>query len=253
MLLENKCGLIIGLSSDISIGWGITKVCAEEGAKLLATYNREAKKKRAEPLAQQVNAELYKCNAQSDEEIEALFKTIGEKGIKLDFIVHSIAFANMNDLRGDFDCTSRQGFAEAMDISAYSLIKFVHEALSHLNDGASILSLSYYGAEKVVPNYKVMGVCKAALEAIIRELAAELGPRGIRVNGISAGAIRTLASSGISDFKELFKGSIERSPLKKACTIEEVGRSAAYLLSDYSSAVTGEIHHVDCGFNITAA
>ncbi len=252
MLLKNKCGLIIGLSSDISIGWGITKVCAEEGAKLLATYNREAKKKRAEPLAAQVDAELYKCNAQSDEEIESLFKTIGEKGIKLDFLVHSVAFANKENLHNDFNLTTRQGFAEAMDISAYSLIKFVHEALPHFNDGASVLSLSYYGAEKVVPNYKVMGVCKAALEAIIRELAVDLGPKGIRVNGISAGAIRTLASSGISDFRGLFNSSIERSPLKRPCTIEEVGRSAAYLLSDYSSAVTGEIHHVDCGFNITA-
>ena len=252
MLLKNKTGLIIGLSSDISIGWGITKICAEEGAKLIATYNRDANKKRAEPLAEQVGAKLLKCNAQSDEEIENLFKAIGEEGIKLDFIVHSVAFANRDCLHNPFNFTTREGFAEAMDISAYSLIKFVHEAIPYLNNNASVLSLSYYGAEKVVPNYKIMGVCKAALEAIIRELAADLGPKGIRVNGISAGAIRTLASSGISDFRDLFNGSIERSPLKRPCTIEEVGRSAAYLLSDYSSAVTGEIHHVDCGFNITA-
>ena len=252
MLLKNKKGLIIGLSNNISIGWGIAKKCHENGAALYTTYNREAKKKRAEPLANSIDAKLIKCNAQNSDEIDNLFKTIEKEVDSLDFLVHSIAFANDSALKNDYSIISKNDFIEAMEISAYSFINFVHGVAPLMKNGGSILTVSYYGAEKVVPNYKIMGTCKAALESMVRELAAELGKYNIRVNAISAGAIRTLASSGISDFRELFKGAIEKSPLKRPCTIDEVGNSAVYLLSEMSSAVTGEIHHVDCGFNIMA-
>lgn len=251
MLLSGKTGLLIGLSSDISLGWGIAKACTDNGAKLFTTYNREAKKKRAEPLAQQINSELFKCNAQNDEEIDVLFNEISKRTTSLNFLVHSVGFASKDALHNRYNEISREDFLEAMDISAYSLIKFANKFKPLIKNGGSILSLSYYGAEKVVPNYKVMGTCKAALESIVRELAVDLGGEKIRVNSISAGAIRTLASSGVKDFKNLLDDSIVRSPLKRACTIEEVGNSAVYLLSDLSSAVSGEVHHVDCGFNIT--
>lgn len=250
MLLKNKKGLIIGLSSDISIGWGITKKCHEHGATLYTTYNREAKRKRAEPLANSIGAKLIKCNAQDSNDIKNLYEIIAEEADSLDFLVHSIAYANRDSLKNNYSLTTKNDFMEAMEISAYSLIDFVRGIIPLMKNGGSILTVSYYGAEKVVPNYKIMGTCKAALESIVRELAAELGQYNIRVNAISAGAIRTLASSGISDFTALFKESIAKSPLKRACTIDEVGNSAVYLLSDMSSAVTGEVHHVDCGFNI---
>ena len=251
MLLKNKKGLIIGLSSNLSIGWGIAKKCYEHGANLYTTYNREAKKKRSEPLANSIGAKLIKCNAQDSNDIKNLYETIFKEVGSLDFIVHSIAYANMDSLKNNYLLTSKNDFMEAMEISAYSLIDFARGAIPLMKNGGSILTVSYYGAEKVVPNYKIMGTCKAALESIVRELSAELGEYNIRVNAISAGAIKTLASSGINNFKTLFKESIAKSPLKRACTTDEIGNSAVYLLSEMSSAVTGEIHHVDCGFNIT--
>lgn len=251
MLLEGKKGLILGLSSDISIAWGITKACHQEGAKLCITYQNELMQKRAEPLAQQANAEMFlQCDAQDDASIDHVFEQISQKWGKLDFMVHSIAYAPKEELKNRFSETSRKGFHEAMDISAYSFIRFAGKAAPLMSEGGSILTLTYYGSEKVIPNYKIMGVCKAALESSVRELAMDLGEQNIRVNAISAGAIRTLASSGISNFSSLLKESRERTALNKICTTDDVGKSAVYLLSDLSGIVTGEVHHVDCGFNI---
>lgn len=252
-LLEGKRGLIIGLSNNMSIAWGITKQCALNGAKLAIAYQNEAMKKRAEPLSEEVGAEFTcQCDCMNDEEVDAMVKTIEEKWGKLDFVVHSIAYAPKEDLKNDYHLISKDGFNLAMDISVHSLIKFTSKLYPLMKDGGSILTLTYYGGEKVVQNYRLMGTCKAALDSVVRELAVELGEKNIRVNAISSGPIRTLAASGISDFMNLTKAFEAKAPLHRLCTTEEVGNSAVYLLSDMSSAVTGEVHHVDCGFNVTA-
>ena len=250
MLLKNKKGLIIGLSNNISIGWGIAKKCHENGAALYTTYNREAKKKRAEPLANSIDAKLIKCNAQNSDEIDNLFKTIEKEVDSLDFLVHSIAFANDSALKNDYSITSKNDFIEAMEISAYSFINFVHGVAPLMKNGGSILTVSYYGAEKVVPNYKIMGTCKAALESMVRELAAELGKYNIRVNAISSGPIKTLAASGIGGFNYMLEYNELNAPMRKNVTPEDNGKTALYLLSDLSNGVTGEIIHVDGGYHI---
>jgi enoyl-[acyl-carrier protein] reductase I len=252
-LLKGKKGLILGLANERSIAWGITQACIAQGATLGFTYPNEAMEKRVRPLAEQVGSELVaKCDVQSDAEVDACFEEVSKKWGSLDFVVHSVAFANGDDLKGAFADTSRAGFTLAMDVSAYSLIAVAKRAAPLMSKGGSIITLSYYGAEKVVPNYRVMGVAKAALEACVRELAVDLGPKDIRVNAISAGPIKTLAASGISDFKSLLGNFETRAPLKRLTTTEDVGNSAAFLLSDLSGAVTGETLYVDCGFNITA-
>jgi enoyl-[acyl-carrier protein] reductase I len=250
MLLKGKKGLIIGLSNDIGIAWGITKQCFANGAELCIMYQNEAMQKRALPLAEKVGCNfVVQCDFQNKEEVSNLVEEIKKRWGKLDFVVHSIAFAPKDDLRGDYNKITESGFGMAMNISVYSFIKFTSDLVPLMKDGGSVLTLTYYGGEKVIKNYRLMGTCKAALDSSVRELAADLGPNNIRVNAISAGPIRTLASSGIAEFTDLLKAFESRAPLGRTCTIYEVGNSAVYLLSDMASAVTGEIHHADCGYH----
>lgn len=252
-ILSGKKGLIIGVANERSIAWGIAQACHREGAELAFTYLNEALQKRVVPLAESLNSNLIvKLDVQNDQEIEAAFAEVQKKWGKLDFVVHSVAYAHGDDLKGTVSQTSREGFKLALDVSAYSLIACTKYAVPLLKEGGSILTLSYLGAVQVVPNYRLMGIAKAALEATTRELSAELGQQGIRVNAISAGPIKTLAASGISDFKALLAAFEGRAPLRRTVTIEDCGNSAAYLLSDLSKGVTGEIHYVDGGFSTTA-
>jgi enoyl-[acyl-carrier protein] reductase I len=251
MLLKNKKGLIVGLSNDMSIAWGITKQCSENGAELCIIYQNEAMKKRALPLTEEVDCKLsLQCDFTNKEEVDNAVKEIEDKWGKLDFFVHSMAFAPKDDLRGDYSKVSENGFQMAMNISVYSFINFTSRLAPLMKDGGSILTLTYYGGEKVIKNYKLMGSCKAALDSSVREMAVEFGRSNIRVNEISAGPIKTLAASGIADFNNSLRVFEERAPLGRLCTIFEVGNSAVYLLSDMSSAVTGEVLHVDCGYNV---
>ena len=250
LLLEGKKGLILGLSNDMSIAWGITQQCALNGAELCITYQNEAMKKRALPLAEKVGCDFtVQCDFTVDGDVEHLVKEISEKWGKLDFIVHSIAFAPKDDLRGDYNKISGNGFATAMNISVYSFINFSSQLAPLMTDGGSIMAMTYYGGEKVIKNYKLMGTCKAALDSSVRELASDFGSKNIRVNAISAGPIKTLASSGISEFSDLLKAFESKAPLGRTCTTEEVGKAAVFLLSDMSTAITGEVLHVDCGYN----
>ena len=252
-LLEGKRGLVIGVANQRSIAWGIAEACHRHGAELAFTFLNEALEKRVVPLAESVNSKLIlRCDVQNDEEIEQVFQTQKAEWGTIDFIVHSVAYANGDDLKERFAKTSREGFKLALDVSAYSLVAVTQRALPVMAPGGSILTLSYLGAAQVVPHYRLMGVAKAALEAAVRELAADLGPEGLRVNAISAGPIKTLAASGIADFRQLLGAFESRAPLRRLTTIEDVGSSAVYLVSDLAAAVTGEIHYVDCGFNVTA-
>lgn len=251
-ILEGKKALIFGLANQWSIAWGISEALHKEGAKLAFTYLNDALGKRVIPLAESLNAEhITQCDVQSDADIDRTFQEISEKWGELDYLIHSVAFANGEDLKNPFSQTSRDGFKLAMDVSAYSLVALTQRAAPLMKNGGSIVTLSYLGAERVVPNYRVMGVAKAALEASVRELATELGPQNIRVNAISAGPIKTLAASGIANFRGLMSSFEARAPLRRVVTIEEVGLNTVYLLSKYSSGVTGEVLYVDGGFNIT--
>jgi enoyl-[acyl-carrier protein] reductase I len=252
-MLDGQIALIFGIANDRSICWGIAQALAAEGAELVFTYQGETMQKRVLPLAERLAVKLVlPCDATDDEQVESVFRAVGETYGHLDVLVHGIAHATRDDLKGRFSDTSREGFAYAMDVSAYSLIHFCRLALP-LMEGRNgrVLTLTYYGAEKVVPNYHVMGAAKAALEACVRYLAVDLAPEGIRVNAISAGPIKTLAAVGISDFYNIGKTSIDRSPLKRLVTQEEVGKTALYLLTDLSSATTGEVIHVDAGYHVT--
>ncbi len=252
-ILAGKKGIIFGLANKKSIAWGIAQAMKEQGAELAFTYLNEALEKRVRPLAEELGAELIlECDVQNDQHIENVFNEVEKAWGGLDFVVHSVAFADGADLKDRFHKTSRDGFKLALDISAYSLVAITNQAARLMNEGGSIMTLSYLGATSVVPNYRLMGVAKAALEASVRELAADLGTDGIRVNAISAGPIRTLAASGIASFKTLLGQFEERAPLKRLTTIEDCGKSAVYFASDLSSAVTGEVHFVDCGFSTTA-
>ncbi len=253
-LMSGKRGIIFGVANEMSIAWGIAQELNAHGATLAFTYLNEALEKRVRPLAESVGAELIlPCDVASDEEIDAVFKTAGEKWGEIDFVVHAVAFANREDLKKSFSQTSRDGFHLALDISAYSLVAMARGAAPLMKKGGSIVALTYLGASRVIPNYNVMGVAKAALEASVRYLAAEVGQQGIRVNAISAGPIKTLAASGIANFREKLKLMDERAPLHRCVSQEEVGKSALYLLSDLASGVTGEIHFVDAGYNIQGA
>lgn len=253
-LMEGKRGIIFGVANDMSIAWGIARQLKAEGATLAFTYLNEALEKRVRPLAESVDAELIlPCDVSSDEEIESVFKAVADKWGELDFVVHAIAFANREDLKHPFSQTSREGFHLAMDISAYSLVAVTRYAAPLMTKGGSIVTLTYLGATRAVPNYNVMGVAKAALESATRYLAAELGEKGVRVNAISAGPIRTLAASGIANFKKKLSLMDENAPLRRTVTQEEVGKSALYLLSDLGSGVTGEVHFVDGGFNFVVS
>ena len=250
-LLEGKNALVFGVANDHSIAWGIAHALQAEGATLGFSSIESLIEKRVRPLATSIGSTFVEpCDVQSDADIERVFARWGETSDRLDILVHALAFAKREDLAGGFIDTSRDGFALAMDVSAYSLVALARGARPYLHAGSSVLTLTYYGSEKVVANYNVMGVAKAALEASVRYLAADVGPDGIRVNAISAGPIRTLAAAGIGGFKRMYGAFDEVAPLRSNISIEDVGRTAVYLASDLSSAVTGEVIYVDGGFNI---
>jgi enoyl-[acyl-carrier protein] reductase I len=250
-LLDGKKTLIFGVANDHSIAWGIARALHDEGAMVGFSSVESLIEKRVRPLAQSIGSTFVEpCDVQSDEQIKAVMDKWRSAHGQLDILVHALAFARREDLEGAFVDTSRDGFALALDVSAYSLVALVRAARPLLQSGSSVLTLTYYGAEKVVSHYNVMGVAKAALEACVRYLAADLGPAGIRVNAISAGPVRTLAASGISGFKKMYGSFAEVAPLRANITPEDVGRSAVFLASDLSSAVTGEVLYVDGGFNI---
>ncbi len=250
-LMQGKRGLIMGLANDKSIAWGIAQAVAAQGAELAFSYQGEALKKRVEPLAASLGTpKLFECDVASDDSIDALFQGLKADWGQLDFLVHAIGFADKNELRGRYVDTSRAGFALAMDISVYSFTAVCRRAAAMMPEGGSLLTLTYYGSERVMPHYNVMGVAKAALEASVRYIAEDLGKDGIRCNAISAGPIRTLAASGIGDFRYILTWNELNSPLRRNVHQDEVGKSALYLLSDLGSGVTGEVHHVDCGYHI---
>lgn len=251
-LLDGKKGVIFGVANERSIAWAISEAFHAEGAELAFTYAGEVLEKRVRPLAEGIGAKIIlPCDVTKDAEIEQVFATLRQEWGALDLLLHAIAFANKEDLSNPYVQTSRQGFHLAMDVSAYSFVALARHA-APLMEGrkAAMLTLTYMGSEKVIPNYNVMGVAKAALEASVRYLAHDLGSRGIRVNAISAGPIKTLAASGISGFKDMLHYVGERAPLKRNVDAEEVGKAALYLVSDWGSAVTGEVLHVDAGYNI---
>ncbi len=250
--LQGKNALIFGVANERSIAWGIAEELHRAGANLAFTYAGEILEKRVKPLAESVGSKFVEpCDVTSDEQIEKVMASYKENFGRLDILIHAVAFADREDLKEHFYTTSRKGFAMAMDISVYSLVAMTRAALPLMEGGdGSILTLSYYGAEKVVSKYNIMGVAKAALEASVRYLANDLGPRGIRVNAISAGPIKTLAASGIGDFRAMLKHHAGTAPLRRNVTQEEVGKAALYLCSPLASGVTGEIMYVDCGYNI---
>jgi len=251
MLLKGKKGLIIGLANKHSIAYGIAKVAYDNGAELGFTYLNDSIKKRVEPISKELGSEInIPLDVTNPEDMEKLKDRVEESMGRIDFIVHSIAFAPKRALSGNTVDTLREDFLTAMDVSVYSLIGVTQKLLPIMNDGGSILTLTYFGAEKFVPKYNVMGIAKSALEATVRYLAVDLGDRGIRVNALSAGPIKTLAASGIEDFRNLLKWNENHSPLGRNVTIEDVGGSAIYLLSDLARGVTGETHYVDSGYNI---
>ena len=250
-LLDGKKALIFGVANDHSIAWGIAQALHEHGATLGFSSVESLIEKRVRPLAASIGSTFVEpCDVQSDEQIAGVMAKWEAAHGQIDALVHALAFAKREDLDGEFTATSRDGFALAMDVSAYSLVALVREARPLLRPGSSVLTLSYYGAEKVVAHYNVMGVAKAALEASVRYLAADLGPEGVRVNAISAGPVRTLAAAGIAGFKKLYGSFAEVAPLRSNISIEDVGKTAVWLASDLSSAVTGEVVYVDGGFNI---
>jgi len=250
-LLKGKKALIFGVANDRSIAWAISQALHEEGAELAFTYAGEILEKRVRPLAEGIGSKIIlPCDVTKDEEIEKVFQTLGREWGKLDILIHAVAYAAKEDLSNPYVQTTRAGFHLALDISSYSLVVLARQAAQLMEEGGSVLTLTYVGSERVIPNYNVMGVAKAALEASVRYLAYDLGPKKIRVNAISAGPIRTLAASGIAGFKEMLHYVGDRAPLKRNIDAEEVGRTALYLVSDLASAVTGEVLHVDAGYNI---
>ncbi len=248
--MAGKRGLIMGVANDRSIAWGIAKAVASQGAELAFTYQGEALEKRVRPLADSLDSKLVMpCDVTDESSVDAVFDTLEKEWGQIDFVVHAIAFSDKNELNGLYLDTTRENFQRTMDISVYSFTAVAQRATKLMSDGGSLLTLSYYGAERVMPHYNVMGVAKAALEASVRYLAADLGSDGIRVNAISAGPIKTLAASGVGDFRYILKWNELNAPLKRNVTIDEVGNSALFLLSDLGSGVTGEIMHVDSGFH----
>ncbi|MCA0888908.1 enoyl-ACP reductase FabI [Qipengyuania flava] len=250
-LMAGKRGLIMGLANDKSLAWGIARQLAEHGAEMAFSYQGEALKKRVGPLAEQLGSDfLIECDVSDMAALDRAFETLAARWETIDFIVHAIGFSDKNELRGKYVDTSLDNFLMTMNISAYSLVAVAKRAQPMMTEGGSILTLTYYGAEKVMPHYNVMGVAKAALETSVQYLANDLGPRNIRVNAISAGPIKTLAASGIGDFRYILKWNELNSPLRRNVTIDDVGGSGLYFLSDLSSGVTGETHHVDAGYHV---
>lgn len=253
-LLDGKKGLILGVANDHSIAWGIAQALHREGADLGFTYFGESLEKRVRPLAESMQSKLIEpCDVGSDEQIDALMQRVREVYGKIDILVHAIAFAKREELKGEYLNVTREGFLTAMEISAYSLSALVKSAQDLLNPGGSIMTMTYHGSQQVMSNYNVMGVAKAALEASMRYIASDMGPKGVRVNAISAGPIRTLAASGIAGFRSLHKQFADLSPMRNNVTIEDVGNTALWLSSDLASGVTGEIIYVDSGFHIMGA
>jgi enoyl-[acyl-carrier protein] reductase I len=250
-LMQGKRGVIMGVANDRSLGWGIAAACAAQGAELAFSFQGEALERRVRPLAASVGSDLvFPCDVTDAASIDAMFEGLRERWGKLDFLVHAIAYADKQYLRGRYLDTPRSAFLQALDISCYSFVSVSQRAVPMMEAGGSLLTLSYLGAESWTPHYNVMGVAKAALEASVRYLAADLGGVGIRVNAISAGPIKTLAASGIGDFRYILRWNQLNSPMQRNVTIEDVGGAGVYLLSTLSSAVTGEVHHVDCGYHI---
>ncbi|HWA44362.1 MAG TPA: enoyl-ACP reductase FabI [Hypericibacter adhaerens] len=250
-VMAGKRGLIMGVANDRSIAWGIARAVADQGAELAFTYQGEALEKRVRPLAASIGAKLVvPCDVSTDASIDSAFAEVEKSWGGLDFVVHAIAFSDKDELKGKYLSTSRANFALTLDISCYSFTAVAQRAVPLMKNGGSLLTLSYYGAERVMPHYNVMGVAKAALEASVRYLAADLGEQNIRVNAISAGPIKTLAASGIGDFRYILRWNELNSPLKRNVTTEQVGGAGLYLLSDLSSGVTGEVHHVDSGYHL---
>ena len=250
-LMKGKRGLIMGLANDKSLAWGIARKLAEQGAELAFSYQGEALEKRVRPLAESVGSDfLIDCDVSDMDALDTAFETLKARWPTIDFIVHAIGYSDKNQLRGKFYDTTLDNFLMTMNISAYSLVAVTRRAVEMMPNGGSILTLTYYGAEKVVPHYNVMGVAKAALETSVKYLANDCGPANIRVNAISAGPIKTLAASGIGDFRYILKWNELNSPLRRNVTIEDVGGSGLYFLSDLSSGVTGEVHHVDAGYHV---
>ncbi len=250
-LLKGKRGLIMGVANNRSIAWGIAKACSNNGADIILTYQGEAIKKRVIPLAEELSsAKVLECDVTDEKTIDDMFENIKNEWETIDFLVHAIAFSDKDELKGRYIETSKENFINTMNVSCYSLTSVAKKAEKLMSKGGSILTLTYYGSEKVMPHYNVMGVAKSALETSVKYLAKDLGKDNIRVNAISAGPIKTLAASGIGDFRYILKWNEYNSPLKRTVSIEEVGNAAVYLVSDLSSGVTGEVHHVDSGYNI---
>ena len=249
--MQGKKGLIMGLANDRSLAWGIAKSLGEQGAELAFSYQGDALEKRVRPLAQELGSDLLiDCDVSDMKALDMAFGELKAKWESLDFVVHAIGFSDKNELRGKFVDTTIDNFLLTMNISVYSFIAVAQRARAMMKPGGSLLTLTYYGAEKVIPHYNVMGVAKAGLEASVKYLAMDLGPEGIRVNAISAGPIKTLAASGIGDFRYIMKWNEYNSPLRRNVTIEDVGGAGLSLVSDLASGVTGEIHHVDAGYNV---
>ncbi len=250
-LLDGKKGLVFGVANERSIAWGVAQALHAEGARLGFSYAAEALERRVRPLAESIGSKFVEpCDVQRDYDIKAVFEKARQALGSLDILIHSIAFANRAELDGPYYATTREGFHLALDVSAYSFTALVKEAVPILNPGASIITMTYYGSQKVMPHYNVMGVAKAALEASVRYLAYDLGPRDIRVNAISAGPIRTLAAAGVSGFKTYYKAFKDVAPLQRHVTADDVGYAALWLCSDLASAVTGQVVYVDAGYNI---
>ncbi|WP_152336349.1 enoyl-ACP reductase FabI [Pseudorhizobium flavum] len=251
--MQGKRGLIMGVANNHSIAWGISKAVASQGAELAFTYQGEALGKRVKPLAAEVGSDfLLPCDVEDIASVDATFEAIRERWGKLDFLVHAIGFSDKNELKGLYADTTRDNFSRTMVISCFSFTEVAKRAAGLMTEGGSMLTLTYGGSTRVIPNYNVMGVAKAALEASVRYLAADYGPQDIRVNAISAGPVRTLAGAGISDARAMYSWNQKNAPLRRTATIEDIGGSALYLLSDLSRGVTGEIHFVDAGYNITS-
>jgi enoyl-[acyl-carrier protein] reductase I len=250
-IMKNKIGVVMGVANDRSLAWGITKALADNGADIILTYQGEALKKRIIPLSEKVNAKhTLECDVSDEESIKNTFDEIHKKYGEIDFIVHAIAFSDKEELKGKYIETSRKNFLQTLDISCYSFTAVANYASKIMNDGGSMITLSYYGAEKVIPHYNVMGIAKAALEASVMYLAADLGNRDIRVNAISAGPVKTLAASGIGDFRYILKWNEYNAPLKRNTNLNDVGGAALYLLSNLASGTTGEVLHVDSGYHV---
>ena len=250
-IMAGKRGIVMGVANERSIAWGIASKLQSQGAELAFTYQGDALLKRVRPLAESIGSDIIlPCDVTDDASIDAVFNTLQERWGKLDFLVHAIAYADKDELKGKYLNTSRDNFVRSLDISCYSFTAVAQRAVPLMKDGGSMVTLTYYGAERVMPHYNVMGVAKAALEASVRYLAADLGDRDIRVNAISAGPIKTLAASGIGDFRYILKWNEYNSPLRRNVSLDHVGGAALYLLSDLSGGVTGEVHHVDSGYHV---